>query len=335
VSSASAAPERRIDLILDPDDEERPLVPADELRAVFGDGDAAARLEPLEHGPPAQTGGLWRVHSGAASAVLKLVRLSPAGHPRWPAAAEPEHAYYWRREPLAYESGLLARFGELRAPRLRASIARSHDTVALWLEDAPRPPRAFTPELLGTVAERLGGAQGRLALELPAAPWLSRRWLRAYLALRGPLSKEQERTLARVEAAPRTLCHLDFYPGNLLGPDGSVVIDWAYCGIGALGEDAGNLVPDAMFDGFVPVSQARELEEAVWAGYLAGLRRSSWRGEEQEVRWVFLAATVLKYTWMPAAIAGLETHDPRRSRWEGVLPLLRGWADEATRLRPL
>jgi Phosphotransferase enzyme family len=289
-------------------------------------------LEPLEHGPPAQTGGLWRVHSGAASAVLKLVQLNPAGHPRWPAAAEQEHPYYWRREPLAYESGLLERLGELRAPRLLASVTRSDDAVALWLEDESRPP-AFTPVLLGTVAERLGAAQGRLALELPAAPWLSRRWLRAYLVLRGPLSREQERTLARVEAAPQTLCHLDFYPGNLLGPDGSVVIDWAYCGIGALGEDPGNLVPDAMFDGFVPVSQARELEEAVWEGYLAGLTRSPWRGDEQEVRWVFRAATVLKYTWMPAAIDALESDDPLRARWEGVMPLLRRWADEAARLR--
>ena len=261
------------------------------------------------------------------------MRLNPAGHPRWPAAAEQEHPYYWRREPLAYESGLLERLGELRAPRLLASCARSDDTVALWLEDVSPPP-AVTPELLGTVAERLGAAQGRFALELPAEPWLSRRWLRAYLALRGPISHDQERTLARVEAAPQTLCHLDFYPGNLLGPDGSVVIDWAYCGIGALGEDAGNLVPDAMFDGFVRVSRARELEEAVWDGYLAGLRRSPWRGDEHEVRWVFLAATVLKYTWMPAAIAGLEKHDPLRSRWEGVMPLLGRWADEAVRLRP-
>jgi hypothetical protein len=112
---------------------------------------------------------------------------------------------------------------------------------------------------------------------------------------------------------------------------GSVVIDRAYCGLGALGEDPGNLVPDAMFDGFVPVSRARELEEAVWEGYLAGPRRSPWRGDEREVRWVFRAATVLKYTWMPAAIADLESHDPLRARWEGVMPLLRRWDEEALR----
>jgi Ser/Thr protein kinase RdoA (MazF antagonist) len=228
---------------------------------------------------------------------------------------------------------LLERLGELRAPRLLASVARTDDTVALWLEDGPPPPE-HTPELLGSVAERLGAAQGRLALEPPSDPWLSRRWLRAYLALRGPLSAEQERMLARVEAAPQTLCHLDFYPGNLLGRDGNIVIDWAYCGVAALGEDPGNLVPDAMFDGFIPVSQARALEDAVWEGYLAGLRRSPWHGDELEVRWVFLAATVLKYTWMPAAIAGLERDDSNRARWVGVMPMLERWAREAARLRP-
>jgi hypothetical protein len=67
-----------------------------------------------------------------------------------------------------------------------------------------------------------------------------------------------------------------------------VLAPHTYCGLGARGEDPGNPVPDAMFDGFVQPSQARELEEAVWEGYLAGLRRSAWRGDENEVRWVFL-----------------------------------------------
>ncbi len=305
-----------------------PVIPSEELRAVFGGEAPAAEVEPLGHGPPAATVGVWRVRVAGAAAVLKLVHHRADGHPRWPSASDPEHPYYWRREPLVYESGLLERLGELRGPRLLASAARRDGTVALWLEDAPLPP-AFTPALLGEVARRLGETQGGFAVEPPVQRWISRRWLRAYVALRAPITREQERVLARVEAAPTTLCHLDFYPGNLLGQEADVVIDWAYCGRGALGEDPGNLVPDTMFDGFVETSLARELEEAVWEGYLTGLRASPWRGDENEVRWVFLASPVIKYTWIPAAIADPATDEVLRSRWSKVVPLLDRWAEEA------
>ena len=304
------------------------VIPPAELQTVFGGEAPALEIEPLPHGPPAATGGLWRVRAAGASAVLKLVQHKGDGHPRWPSGADPEHPFYWRREPLVYESGLLDRLGELRAPRLLASAARDDGTVALWLEDAPSPP-AFTPDRLSEVARRLGEAQGAFAVEPPVQRWLSRRWLRAYLALRAPITPEQERALARVEAGPMTLCHLDFYPANLLGKDTNVIVDWAYCGLGALGEDPGNLVPDTLLDRFVEPSLAGDLEEAVWEGYLAGLHDSPWRGDESEVRWVFLASPVIKYTWIPAAIAKPATDEVLRTRWSKVIPLLDRWADEA------
>lgn len=158
---------------------------------------------------------------------------------------------------------------------LAASPASSADaSVALWLDALGEPVR--TIERYGLAARRVGRVQGTFARALPREPWLSRRWLRAYLDLRvemtGPRSEEQEAALRTLEGGPQTLCHLDFYPGNLFG-DGeeTILIDWAYCGIGALGEDPGNFVPDALLDGFVPAAQAAELERAVWDGYRAGL----------------------------------------------------------------
>ncbi|HEX3454883.1 MAG TPA: phosphotransferase [Gaiellaceae bacterium] len=81
----------------------------------------------------------------------------------------------------------------------------------------------------------------------------------------------RETILARVDAAQQTFCHFDLYPGNIFGRRETVVIDWAYCGLGALGIDAGNLVPDAIFDGFVALADAWAVREAVWDGYLGGL----------------------------------------------------------------
>ena len=92
------------------------------------------------------------------SAVLKVIRLAESGDSRWPASPDPAHPYYWRREPLAYESGVIAPFG---VPRVRASVERADGSIALWLEDGGSSP-AWTPELLGDVARRLGRAQSQL-----------------------------------------------------------------------------------------------------------------------------------------------------------------------------
>ena len=73
----------------------------------------------------------------------------------------------------------------------------------------------------------------------------------------------RERLYRISESLPRTLCHLDFWPKNLFcRPRGQVVvIDWGFAGSGAIGEDAGNLVPDAVFDHFMTADQMRRGHE--------------------------------------------------------------------------
>ena len=241
---------------------------------------------------PAATAGVWLVRARSDAAVLKVVHQDPAGNERWPAAAEPEHPYYWRREVCAYESGLLERLPGVRASRCRGCFERPGGSVALWVEALPKPE--WTIEGYGGAARALGRMQSAFATAPPSEPWLSRRWLRAYLDLRleltGPRSEEQEAMLRAVEAGPQTFCHLDFYPENLFGDgDGPILVDWAYCGLGAVGEDPGNFVPDALLDGFVAPEQADELERTVWDGYRAGLADAGWSGDERAVRFTFCA----------------------------------------------
>ena len=312
------------------------LLPEHELRAVFGGAGEAVETQPLGPGVPAATAGVWLVRTGDDAAVLKVVRLNPEGHPRWPAAAEPEHPYYWRREVCAYESGLLHRLpGGVRAPRCRGRFERADGSVALWLEALFQPVRFI--EVYGRAARSLGRMQGALAAAPPAEGWLSRRWLRAYLDLRleltGPRSDEQEDALRKLEACPQTLCHLDFYPENLFGDgDDPILVDWAYCGLGALGEDPGNFVPDALLDRFVPPEQADELERAVWHGYRAGLADAGWRGDECAVRFAFCATPWLKYQWVPPALTSWPLDDPTQARWRRTLPLIDRLGEEAREL---
>ncbi len=324
-------------------------LPPEEVDTVFGGGTVTA-VEPLGDATPAATAGVWRVRTAEDSAILKLVRHDPDGHERWPSSEDESSPYYWRREPLVYGSGLLDSLGPgLRAPRCRLCAERPDGSIALWLEDVGAHPE-WTLERLRRIAFELGRMQGRMAAAPPEAAWLSRGWFRAYLDLRarwiepyrdGPFAAEvqhiwarREEILAAVEAAPQTFCHLDFYPSNIFGEDEAIVIDWAYCGLGALGLDAGNLVPDTIFDGFVPVGQGPELRDAVWDGYLDGLVASGLAVDSDELRYAFLAATALKFAWIPGTAFARGREDALGGRWLETFPLLVSWAEESLALKP-
>jgi hypothetical protein len=284
---------------------------------VFGPGAAVSATRQLRRTPPAATLGIWGVTTGSDSAVLKVVGRRADGHSRWPAADDPAHPYYWRREALAYTSGLLDRLrGGLRAPACRAAVERPDGSVALWLEDVPEPAR-WTPELLGEVARRLGVAQAALADDPPDAPWLSRGWLRAYLDLHD--AADDEGVLDRLDALTHTLCHHDLHPGNVLGGDATVLVDWAYCGLAPLGLDAGVLVADGIADSALAPELADEAAEAVWSGYAAGL---GGRDDLDAVRWAFLRGTALRLSWLP--------REGRAS--SATRALLDRWHDEAREL---
>jgi hypothetical protein len=238
--------------------------------------------------PPAATAGVWHVETGSDSAVLKVIHPNQSGDPRWPAALEPEHPYYWRREAIAYSSGLLERLVGLRAPACRGVFDRPGGSVALWLEEVPEPP-PWTPERLASVAHGLGRSQAALAE--PEEPWLARGWLRLYLELHDAPDPEREEVLARLEALPRTVVHNDPHPGNVLA--GNVLIDWAYVGVGQPALDAGVLVADGVADGAFAEELADEVADAVWEAYTDGL---GWASDE--LRWAFLRGTALRLSWL-------------------------------------
>jgi len=166
------------------------VLPAEEIAEVFGiDTDVdAITVEQLYEPVALASRSIWRVRVADRSAVLKLVAHSDGGSVNWRSGADPSHWYYWRREVLAYESGLLASLpGRLRAPRCYAATARDDGGVALWLEDLGGASAAAWPiERYGAAARHLGETQGSYLVSrpLPTDAWLSRGWLRSYLAQR-------------------------------------------------------------------------------------------------------------------------------------------------------
>jgi Phosphotransferase enzyme family len=307
---------------------------------VLGDDGAALGVRALTHNAGNQaTGGIWRVQGPAGRAVVKLATADGGGDRAWATSDHGHHWNYWRREVLAYRSGfahsVYADAG-LGAPGMLAVVEPRPGVVALWLEDVAGLPGAGWPVArLADFAERLGRAQAGWAGRPPPHPWLSRRWLRQYVAskpitepvawdhpraaavwpaeVRAGLQRLWERRaelLALAEALPQTTCHLDVWPMNLIARGGAgqeiVLVDWAFAGAGAVGEDIGNLIPDSVADGLIEPALLPEISEAVTGGYLAGLRAGGWRGRDAEVRRAIAVTGAAKYCWLaPRMLQGL------------------------------
>jgi hypothetical protein len=321
-------------------------------------GDAATAVEPLRHGQGnAATGGIWRVRGPAGSAVLKLVRppvmSADAPPPAWPTSEDPAHWNYWRREFLAYETGLAATAyapAGIAAPALLAANARPDGRLELWLADVAGPVGFDWPvPRLARFAHELGVAQARWADRVPDTPWLSRGWLEQYLA-EGPIRSvriepaywdhpsvagwpakvrdrlrrlwaERERALAAAMTFDRTLCHLDVWPANLVDDGGtSVLLDWSFAGGGAIGEDAANLILDSVTDGLMDAALLPEIADAATEAYLAGLRDGGWSGPPDRVRAAIAACGAAKYSWFAPAFIGRSVHDNLGPRSYGQDP---------------
>jgi hypothetical protein len=294
---------------------------------VFGPDASADAVESLRPRSFSSTVGVWRVRSGADSAVLKLLRLGAGPPGRWPSSPGEAHPYYWRREPLVYTSGLLDPVDGVRAPKLRGLHERPDGSVALWLEDVPPAP-AWTPERLGAFARRLGRAQALLAARPPSVAWLASGFLRRYLELHEVADPERDAVLARLDQLPHTLGHNDLHPANVLGLDGSVVIDWAFSGPAPLGLDPGVLVADGVADALIAPADADSATEAVWNGYAAGLREGG-VDDVAPIRWAFLRGTALRLAWLDPDQA---REDWMREPWRAAVALLERWRDEAREL---
>lgn len=354
--------------------------PGPRLCLVPADDDREDDRERLRFNPNnATTGTVERVRfSDGSSRILKQLRRAGtvAGSPvHWAASPTRSDWNYWAREAEVYSDprlrGSLADTG-LDIPL--AEVTVGEDTTELWLEDV-RGTAGAEFELLDHVAVAAGLGRWQARPLHPTPDWASRGFLRAYATTRPadyqlidndaawaqPLIRDNwpadlregwTRLLAHqndlfdvMEQLPRTLCHLDAWVANVIRrPRGEIVLlDWAFAGDGAVGEDLGNYLPDAVFDLFWPAERLAELETACWPAYLGGLHERGWSGSDRDAR-LGVVASCVKYVWLVPLLlkqAGDIEHrayhvptDPYHLyRQRGInLSHLVGWCDEALQL---
>ena len=169
-------------------------------------------------------------------------------------------------------------------------------------------------------SEYLGGRP------MPVDPWLSHDWLRGWTEQAEPLLGVlptvashpvagrlftpdliddlmelwdlREKLYATLDQLPQTLCHNDVFHRNLFlrgggRPDQSVVIDWAFCGRGPIGQELSALVgATQVFMGSRP-EHWEDLERECLEGYAEGLQQAGRTGRE-EVLLGYLLSSVLR-----------------------------------------
>jgi hypothetical protein len=256
------------------------------------------------------------------SLILKAIRSSKK-------AENPGGIWYWKREALAYQSGLLQRLpgGNLTTPACYEVQERPDGAIWLWMEDIRDDvPNPWTVAQYAVAARHLGQFNGAYLTgqAIPPEPWIPRNWLRMYVEhsaeaiafirkepyhpvvqnmLPGIAEAqvlaawdEHAHTLDVLESLPQVFCHQDAFRRNLFARGGkTVAIDWGYLGNAPVGAELVALIAASLGFFEIPAEQVLELDRQCFEGYLQGLREAGWTGNPRLVRTGYAVTLLLRY----------------------------------------
>jgi hypothetical protein len=256
------------------------------------------------------------------SLILKVVRPTEN-------ASDPGGIWYWKREALAYQSGMLHRLpgGNITAPTCYAVNERPDGSIWLWLEDVKEDiDSPWSVEQYAVAARHLGQFNGAFLAgqALPSESWITHNWLRKYVENAAPMVEfirsnpnhpivmklypgdalaqilatwdEHEAILDVLDHLPQVFCHQDAFRGNLFNRQGkTVVIDWGYLGTAPVGTELVALVLGSVGMFRIPVDTVEELDQRCFESYLQGLREAGWSGDAKLVRMGYAISCLLRY----------------------------------------
>ena len=256
------------------------------------------------------------------SMILKIVRAGEKSD-------QPGGIWYWKREALAYQSGLLQRLpgGNLLAPTCYEVQERPDGSMWLWMEDIKDDVHNPWPvEQYAAAARALGQFNGAYlsGQSIPAEPWIPHNWLRMYVEHAAPMAEfirkdphhpvvqhmfpgdvvaqvlaiwdEHEHILQLLESLPQVFCHQDAFRRNLFARGGkTIAIDWGYLGNAPVGAELVALVAASLGFFEIPPDRVRELDSMCFEGYLQGLRDAGWTGDPRLVRAGYAVTLMLRY----------------------------------------
>jgi hypothetical protein len=211
--------------------------------------------------------------------------------------------------------------------------------VVLWLEDlGDGDGGGWSLERYSLVARGLGQLGGACAGDRPVPdwPWLSRGWLASWVeqavagfevfadAVRDPLLarlyppqvaavmvelwQARGRICEILAGWPQVIGHLDAVPSNVIVEGGrAYLIDWAFAGQAAPGEELAPLVAGSGLFGGLPAGRMPAGDRVAFPAYLDGLRAAGWDGDPARVRFAYCAAAALRLcvgvtTWLVRGI---------------------------------
>jgi hypothetical protein len=263
----------------------------------------------------------------------------------------PDNLWYWKREVLLFQSGLLERLpGPLRWPR-SYGVFETGGSWQIWMEHVKdESPARWTMDHYRLAARELGRWNGRCFQQRirPAEPWMGRELYRGWVESGAQIPgwrdgsspsvrkvflmedyaracrvfDEREIFFAALNKLPQVFSHFDYNRRNLMirkntqGQDEVVAVDWADSGIGPLGGDLYGLIAGSAILNEVQPEDLPALEGAVYPEYLAGLGDEGWDGDPDEIRLAYTAWIGVCLGSMGPALIAASSHpeDAQRVR---------------------
>jgi len=299
-----------------------------------------------------QANGSWGEGSKEWSYILKTI---PATN------SSVSDLKYWKREALAYQSGILGllrgRRGGLQAPYC-FKVCETPEAVTLYLEDVKDGLGEWSWSDYATVARKLGEFNGARVIPY-AEHWMSMAasWKYADSKEAAPAAERikklpncfvvnevfpievRERLLslwerkdgffASLEGPLNTFCHLDADRRNLFTTKGGALIaaDWEFAGWGALGEEIAPLFVVSLVRFQADPGKAKEFAELLFEEYCAGLRSVGCPVYPDLIQYAFKGTCVLR-NGFDAALTILKYLVDGKPAWVD-LPreeLIKGWS---------